>query len=248
MSIVEITELVRDAIVSPSLALLLYGSYARGDFEQSSDIDILQVTATHTAPYSIGNINVTCYTPGQLTGLARNGSLFARHLVSEALPIDDPTGFLDSLRSKYVAPKDYRSVFYEISGAVPIVAITNDIFEESPRHYSATASYLLRTYVYAKAVELGARSFSMQHVGDLIGDHRPRQRLIDLKLNHRYSQFYGVVNLLFEFTGLVPFDRKESLQAFVANSHGSFELAVILGLRVLARGNLLTYVFIQPQA
>ena len=247
MSIGEVIELVQSSVVPPFSALFLYGSYARGDHDATSDIDVIQVTASHSAPYSKGKINFTCYTPDQLIQLARRGSLFARHLVSEAKSLDDPGGFLSALRAAYVAPRDYACVFREVVGAIPVVAIREHEFEEERRHYSATAGYLLRTYVYAKAFEMGAKSFSMSHVTDVVNDERPRSRLLDMKLHQGYSEFRRVVDLLFELTATPPFYREEPLEVFVANSYGSCDLAVILGLRVLARGDLLTYVFIPQQ-
>lgn len=92
-------------------------------------------------------------------------------------------------------------------------------------------------------MESGACSFSMQHVSDVIGDDRPRQRIGDLRLNGQYPQFRAVVDLLLELTEVAMFYRTESLEAFVVNAYGSYDLAVILGLRILARGNLLTYNF-----
>ena len=64
----------------PFMALFLYGSHARGDAKDTSDIDILQVTPVHTAPYTVGRFNITCYTFDQLLRLARRGGLFARTL------------------------------------------------------------------------------------------------------------------------------------------------------------------------
>lgn len=237
--------MVRSAVVPPVSALFLYGSLARGDALESSDIDILQVSPAHRSPYSQGRVNVTCYTRGQLTRLAESGSLFVRHLVSEAIPLDDPTDLLGALRSAYVAPADYGRVYSAVVGAVPIVAIGEQVYRQTARHYAATAGYLLRTYVYARAFERGATSFSMQHISEVIGDSRPRERILALRLKQDYAHFRDVVDLLFEIAGTAPFYRQESLEAFVVNSYGSCELAVILGLRILARGDLFNYVFEQ---
>src|SRR6516225_10395691 len=89
----EVREVV-EVIRPPFTALFLYGSHARGDAEETSDVDVLQVTPSHTAPYTVGRVNVTCYTLEQLLRLARHGSLFARHLVEEALPLADPQDVL----------------------------------------------------------------------------------------------------------------------------------------------------------
>jgi hypothetical protein len=221
----------------------LYGSWARGDAHKHSDVDVLQVTPTHRAPYSIGNINITCYTWRQLVKLAESGSLFARHLVSEAIPLHDPRSLLQTLKSAYVAPSSYGNVYDAVNGSLPIVALGEDSYHQSTKYYAATAGFLLRTQVYARAFERGATSFSMQHISDVIGDSRPGERVRALCLDQTYANFRCVVDLLFEMTGTAPFVRQQPLEAFIVNSYGSCELAVILGLRILARGEIFTYAF-----
>lgn len=244
MSIANILTLINAAVSPPYSALFLYGSYARGDQTSSSDIDILQVTPTHTAPYSTGLISVTCYTPTQILDLANNGSLFVRHLVSEAVPLEDPHDFFRLLQRSYSPPSNYDHIHREIAAAIPIIFIDEDEYNNNTRHYAATASYLMRTHVYASAFEQGAKSFAMRHVSEVIEDLRPYEYLRELRSNRDYRTFSKVVKLLCDRTG-VPIDyRRESLEAFVVNAYGRSELAVILGLRVIARGDLVTYLFI----
>ena len=247
MSTAEILALIGPYIVPPFSALLLYGSHARQDDDETSDVDILQLTPVHAAPYSNGRLNFTCYTPEQLITLAKKGTLFARHLVLEAVPLLDPSDFLGTLRSAYVLPTSYHSVYTEAKRAVPLVAIDEEEFQKHKGQFCSTATYLLRTCVYAKAFESGAQSFSMQHVAELTGDSRPRQVLSKLRECKSYDAFRSVTDLLFEITDTHRFIRGESLEALVLNMFGVCDLAVILGLRILAGGELITYPVLRPQ-
>jgi len=195
VSIDEIWELARQALVPPFSAVFLFGSYARGDQDRTSDVDILQVAPTRTKSYSKGNMNVTCYTPDQLIALSKSGSMFARHLVLEAVPIFDPENFLGILKAGYVPANDYLKVCGEVTCAIPLLAVAREEFDQNPRYYSAAAAHLLRTYVYAKAFTLGAQSFSMRVIAHNSGDYRPRECLIGLRLSETYSQFWSVVAL-----------------------------------------------------
>ena len=244
----EILETVRPLAAPPYLALLLYGSYARGEQDESSDLDILQLTTVHTRSYSHGKVNFTCYTSEQLFTLARQGALFARHLAFEGAVLFDPGHFLERLRSAYVPQSNYAQIYREVMDAIPLVAINEAAFNEHPLQYCSTASYLLRTLVYARAFERGAETFSMKRIAGLTGDDRPRKRLIELREHKVYNSFKSVVEMLFELTKTPAFVRAESLEALVANMFGVSDLCVILGLRILAGGELISYPVIRPQS
>jgi hypothetical protein len=230
-----------EVIKSPFRALFLYGSHARGDAQEASDVDILQVTPTHTAPYAVGRVNVTCYTLEQLLRLARQGALFARHVAAEALPLSDPHDLLGALRSAYVSPSDYRGVKREVCGCAPLLDVTELQFSENAQGLSSLVSYLIRTYLYATAFDQGAKSFAMGPVLDLLGQQHASVILSNLRL-HRSVSAFAEARALFEDLTETTCQREEgSLEAFIVNASAHNELAMILGLRLLARGRPFTY-------
>jgi hypothetical protein len=245
VSIDEIARLAKIAARSPYSALLLFGSFARGDQDDSSDIDIVQVTPTRTKSYSSGRVNITCYTTDQLCEMARSGSLFVKHLVLEAIPLVDPGNFLETLRRQYIEPTAYDTVVDSVICSLPVVAISADEFQKYSHTYAITAGYLLRTYIYASAFAAGANSFSMKELSARLADPRARAYLRDLRVTEDYPHFRRVVDLLFELTHEKPFLRTDSLEALIVNLSGSCKLAVILGLRLLAEGELIEYDVLQ---
>jgi hypothetical protein len=232
---------VVEVVEPPFTALLLYGSHARGDAQEASDIDVLQVTPTHTAPYAVGRVNVTCYTLEQLLRLARKGGLFARHLVEEALPLADPHNVLGALKSAYVRPLDYHGVKREVCGCAPLLDAADPQFNENAEGLSSLVSYLIRTYLYATAFDHRAKSFAMGHVLDLLGEQRARSILSNVRSQRSISAFAAARRFFEELTGTICQRKEGSLEAFVVNASAHNELAVILGLRLLARGRPFTY-------
>lgn len=230
-----------EAVKPPFRALFLYGSHARGDAQEVSDVDILQVTPTHTAPYAVGRVNVTCYTLEQLLRLARQGGLFARHLVEEALPLADPHDLLGTLKSAYVPPLDYRVVKREVCGCAPLLDVSDPQFNENTDGLISLVSYLIRTYLYATAFDNRAKSFAMGHVLNLLGQQRAGSVLSNVRSRRSISAFAAARTFFEEITGTICQRKEGSLEAFVVNARGHNELAMILGLRLLARGRPFTY-------
>ncbi|MRX49013.1 hypothetical protein GI374_00885 [Paracoccus sp. S-4012] len=89
-------------------AMMLYGSFARGDFTETSDIDLLQIKQSGR-PFSVrrGNVELQVMPAGKLLEMAREGDLFALHLALEGQTIFDPSGFFSNFRESITVQKNY---------------------------------------------------------------------------------------------------------------------------------------------
>ena len=88
------------------LAVMLFGSCARGDNEANSDIDLLVVTSGNVIKHSridtvMAPLSLSYYPYKYIVIGAQEGDLFICHVVKEAKSLYDPHGILNTLRGVF---------------------------------------------------------------------------------------------------------------------------------------------------
>lgn len=203
-----------------SIAVMLYGSYARGSSEPESDIDVLELVAEAPAPYAVGVINVTQYTPAHLGAMAQRGSLFVLHLRTDGVAIADPSGVLWNALDQYRSPSSYTPIWQQLSivaGAVNPAA--PDAVRFAPG-LSRLALYSLRTAVYLHAIEVGEPCFDV----DVAAARLDIPGLAEvLKWRRRTDFSIHELTVLSDFLSAVlpsraPMERRSTAAYAVANS------------------------------
>ena len=147
---------------------------------------------------------------------------------------------LRTLKSAYVAPQTYHGVRNEVCGCAPLLDVEESEFNENVEGLSSLVSYLVRTHLYASAFDQGARSFAMGHVLDLLGQHKAGAILSSVR-QRNFLAFVTARKLFEELTGVTCHRMEGSLEAFIVNASAHNDLAMVLGLRLLARGRPFTY-------
>lgn len=168
-----------------SIAVMLYGSQARGDARSDSDIDVLQVVEDRARSYSVGELNISAYTATHLQELARRGSLFIRHLCADGIILSDPEGALEGVLAAYRDPVSYDALRSELAVVTAALRLPGaDIYELAARR---AAAFTVRSLVYAACAEVGTWEFDIVRASQRIGcpwigaDLRSgKLRLIDL--------------------------------------------------------------------
>jgi hypothetical protein len=199
--------------------LMLFGSYARKDSTDESDIDVLEVTKVRLPPYKRGRINVSPYTVHTLSYLCSHGSLFVLHLLNDGIIIRDRDRRLADTLRKYISPRDYRYYRTQLRGAVPLLDCSAEFYSRKWRQLHRIAIFLLRSSCFAELAERGTPLFAMKAVARVLRDDRIEKAYF-LKSCHSPNRS------LFEFTATLV---AEYLHAELHNPYGSVEALLVAG-------------------
>ena len=142
------------------IAQYLFGSHARNDFSEQSDIDLLAVQSeNYFANNSAGKLNISFYPKSNILEAASAGDLFVMHIVREAKCVYDSEGFDNILACKFIYKKDYSA---EISSAIDLgwfivnsATLFKDILTLNRR-----ISWCVRTVLIAKSAQEGDPIFT----------------------------------------------------------------------------------------
>lgn len=155
-----------------TLGVLLFGSRARGDAREASDVDLLFVTdEPFPRTERVGALSLAFYPWARLVALASAGDLFAAHLVHEAKAVHDPLDLLTRLRGSFVAAADYgRDVRLASDHGRMLIALA-DRFEDLGL-LNRRIAWVVRTVLIARQAALGRFVFAADELVDANGARR----------------------------------------------------------------------------
>ncbi|GAA5051789.1 hypothetical protein GCM10023208_12020 [Erythrobacter westpacificensis] len=106
-----------------SLAIVLYGSRARGDAREDSDVDVLVAAKTGKllSPRKFDGLSVHFYPQDWMISRAAEGDLFACHIAFEGVSVFEAQSFLDEMRHSFQRKRSYQK---ERDIAVAVLSLT----------------------------------------------------------------------------------------------------------------------------
>lgn len=184
-----------------NLALILFGSYSRGDFDSQSDIDVLEVTIEIEKPYSSNEINFSTYSLEQLMAMAKEGNLFILHIISDGKVISGDKKILDILKTTYKKQENYKTFRNEIILTSNVLDLTEEQYNLNPKGYYGLLCYLFRSYLYSDMYDEDCLTFSIKEISKRYKDN---QILEVFQLKHKknvtYSEFMFCKNVFQKYT------------------------------------------------
>ena len=141
-------------------AMLLFGSHARGDQDSRSDTDLLLITQ-EDAPRHVmnGHLSTSLYSFEDLRSRAQNGDLFVCHIVRESIPIYDPAGQLNMLRSEFSFRQSYEDVIQRATD-LGWFLVEHGISIGSGALVNKRIAWCVRTILISRSAEMGIPVFS----------------------------------------------------------------------------------------
>jgi nucleotidyltransferase-like protein len=231
---------VRTRLEGERVAVMLFGSCARGDQNASSDVDVLQLVERWRPSYETGRFSVSVYTCARLLELARTGSLFVLHLVTEGRTIEDPTGELSRILTSYRQPASYEGARNKLQRAACVLDIDRIAFDRNPEGFLQVGLHILRTALYVRCVETGNPIFSMPRVARHLG--QPRIAEIFVRREPRsFSFFLELRAALRHELGIEGRNEYGSLEALAVAMYEACPIASYFALKLLDGGARIEY-------
>lgn len=179
-------DILREALVDRQAveAAALYGSFARGDIEIHSDIDVLvlcsesrKLSLYHELKNELSGrferLSLAVYTKNELEFLDRNRSLFLLHLSREANLLIDKTGYFRALLQNFRPKKSYEIDFNKSLGLVdPLKTVVRG----SPNNFHRLSYIysLFRVFGVYRLAERKIYEFSKSRMVVLLSEHFPK--------------------------------------------------------------------------
>ncbi|KHO28750.1 nucleotidyltransferase domain-containing protein [Corynebacterium minutissimum] len=212
-------------------AVLVYGSRARGDYVESSDLDLLVLSSIEGTNLNSGKVSVAIYTSEELH--RARGTLFGYHLRRDSICIYDPERKLQ-IEVENFGEVNTGRVFSKARHLGKILSLNEiDLQRYLPGLYRE-ARYLLRSCLYAKAIDEGRPCFSVRILAERYG--QPRFATV---LSANPADGISSVDYLFcreklvELVGDLEQNEHGSLEALIVNEWGGEPELISMALMAL---------------
>jgi hypothetical protein len=218
-----------------AMAVMLYGSCARGDTTADSDTDLLLLVPDRPGSSVIGALSIVRYLPSQIEEMVAERSLFSWHLRTEGIYLRDRGRRLKTILGAHAGPNPTRSLA-AVHELTAVLDVSEEQFEAAPG-ITRVVRYLLRTAVYAHAINVGHQSFAVGSAADAVDPSGCMRSLLERREGSAQRDWAAFVNMRTALHGLLGGLRSNefgSLEALVVRASASQRSLSALALHALS--------------
>ena len=144
-----------------AIGLLVYGSRARADYVQGSDLDLLALVHEPAGSKTYEQANLSCYTRAQLCSASE--TLFGMHIRRDGVVVADTNAELENIINSFQDP-DPSQLLSRVRHFSAILEASEADLDLHLPGLCRLARYLLRTATYSLALAEGQPCFSVREL------------------------------------------------------------------------------------
>lgn len=196
-------------------AFVLYGSCARGDSNQSSDVDLFAITVDGEYQMVVKNkVNLAMYPKALALEMAKNGELFILHIVKEGQPLIDHRGDFQLLKDTFSYKNSYEKEIInssELGWAIRHLgpSVRNQAL------VNQRIAWCVRTILIAKAAEEKKAIFSAESLGTFANEENVKILITNKTITTYQPKIFPIFEkFLLKWTSSNPLQKTAKLEDY----------------------------------
>lgn len=172
-----------------SVSTMLFGSVARGDHSEGSDVDYLVISdePNMSIEYDLPKASTSRYTWAEFNELADKKMLFIQHLKQEGVILSDKNKRLEGILNSFSPKKSYRKDFETTQTLLKLLAVLPES-DHSRLWYSDVLFVIFRNLMITNLADKGEYIFSPKALASSFGPEVWNMMKIIREAKHAYRQ------------------------------------------------------------